>query len=190
MSRSAFAFVCLLLFPSMAGAGAGAATGAGTVDSLEAFARAVGMKNGRWHTRVTVTAAEIKPSPAADPAHLAEVRARIERQIGMVEEKDECLPTSSEGGTRLPGILLEPECSYSRLQAADGRWALSCAVSTNDEVASMDSEGTYSRKAVTGRHEGDITRKGVVLHVKAETESRYVGKCRPVKPFDVTAERD
>ncbi|HET9639991.1 MAG TPA: DUF3617 family protein [Allosphingosinicella sp.] len=184
MSRPAFALPLALLLPLAAAAPA--AVGA----SLEDFSRAVGMKKGLWHTRVTVTAAEIRPSPTADPAHLAEVRAQIEAKIGVAEEKDECLPAASPGGPRLPGILLEPDCSYSRLRAAGGRWSLNCAVATDDEMASMDSEGTYSRKAVTGRHEGDITRKGVVLHLKAETESRWVGKCNPPKTIDVTADGD
>jgi hypothetical protein len=183
MSRSAFLFFALLV-PLMAGAGAPA--GPGTFNSAEEFARAVGMKKGLWHTRVRVTAAELKPSPMADPADLAAIRAQIEGKIDVVEVNEECLSTISEGGPRLPGILLEPKCSYSRLQAADGRWALSCATATEHEVGNMDSEGTYSRKAVTGKHEGDITRRGVVLHLKAETESRYVGKCRPLEPFDVT----
>jgi len=182
MSRSAFALGFALLLPLMAGAGA--AAGPGAFDSLKAFARAVGMKKGGWQTRVKVTSAEIKS--ASDPAHLAEVRAEIEKQVGQVEEKDECSGTSPEGNPRLPGIVLEPGCFFSRLKAADGRWALSCAFSRNGEAAAMDSEGTYSRKAVTGRHEGDITRKGVVIHVKAETESRYVGKCRSPRPYELS----
>lgn len=188
MSRPAFPLVLLLLLPSMAGAGA--ATGTGTFDSLVEFVQAVGMKKGLWRTRVRVTAAEIQPSPGADPAHVAEVRARIERQVGLVEEKDECLLAPSKGGLRLPGILLNQECSYTRLRAGGGRWALSCAVSTRDEMSSMESKGTYARRAVTGSHKGEITRKGVLFRVKARTESRYVGECRPLKPFDVTGEGD
>jgi hypothetical protein len=177
-----------LLLPSIAGAGA--AAGAGTFNSVEEFARAVGMKKGGWHTRVKVTEAEIKPSPAADPAYLAQVRARIESQIGVVQEKDECSVNSPQGRPRLPGILLEPKCAYSRLQAADGLWALSCAISTTDEIGTAQSEGTYSRKKVTGRHEGVITHEGVVIHLTAETESRYVGECSAPKPFDTILEGD
>lgn len=184
MSRSALAFCFALLLPSMAGA----AADSGVYNSLEGFARAVGMKNGGWRTRIKVTAAEIKPSPAADPAQLAEVRARIESQIGVVQEKDECSGTSPEGRPRLPGILLEPKCAFNRLQAADGRWALSCSISTKDESGTTQSEGTYSRRKVTGRHEGEITHEGVVIHLKAETESRYVGKCPSLRPFDVNDE--
>ncbi len=185
MSRSlGFAFLLALL------AGTATAAGEGAFDTMEEFARAVGMKKGGWQTRVKVTTAEIRPSPAADQAVLAEVRARIEKQIGQVEVKDECSKPSREGRPRLPGIVLEPGCSLSRLQASDGRWSLSCGLSQNDETGTLNSAGSYSRKMVTGRHEGDFTYKGVVVHLTAETESRWVGECRPLKPLDVTADGD
>lgn len=171
-------------------AGTAAAAGEGQFDTLDEFARAVGMKKGGWQTRVKVTAAQIGPSPAADPAVLEEVRARIEKRTGQVEVKDECSGPSSDGRPRLPGILLEPGCSLSRLRAADGRWTLSCGLSRNGETGRLDSEGTYSRKMVTARHEGDFTYKGVALHLTAESESRWVGKCRPAKPVALTATSD
>ncbi|MEO7178505.1 MAG: DUF3617 family protein [Allosphingosinicella sp.] len=187
MSRSALAFCLALLVP----AAAGAAADSGAFNSLREFARAVGMKKGGWHTRVKVIAAEIRPSPGADPAYLAEIRSQIERKIGAVDEKEECSGKGAGGTPRLPGILPEPGCSYSRLYAADGRWSLGyrCA-SVGGDVANMESEGTYSRTAVTGRHEGDIAHKGVVVHLKAEIESRYVGECRPTKPHVMTKTSD
>lgn len=178
MSGRVFALSLALVLPVTAGA----AAAAGDFQSLGEFARAVGMKEGAWRTRVKVTAAQLMPSPGADPARLAEVRARIERQIGVSEEKEECTAAAGTGIPRLPGIVLEPAgCSYSRLQAAKGRWALTygCVVPANGERATMKSEGTYSRKAVTGRHEGNINYRGAVVHLKAETESRYVGKKCP-----------
>jgi hypothetical protein len=177
MSRPAFALCLAFLVPLSAAAGAGA------FDSLDAFARTVGMKTGGWQTRVKVTAAEIGPSPAADPAALAEVRANIEKRTGLVEVKEECSGLSPEGRPRLPGILLEPQCSPSRLRAGDGRWSLSCVLSKDDQTESLSSEGTYSRKRVIGRHEAEFTYKGVIIHVKAETESRWTGKCRPESPI-------
>lgn len=182
MRRLAFSIPLALLVPMIAVA----EPGAGSFDSVETFARAVGMKAGRWQTRVKVTAAQIKPSPGADPAQIAEVRARIESQVGRTDVRDQCTGAIGADAARLPGILLEPKCSYSRLHASVGRWALSCTLSGREEAGNLISEGTYSRKAVTGRHEGEITHEGVVVHLKAETESRYVGKCRPLKPFDVT----
>jgi hypothetical protein len=180
MPRSVLALTLALIVPLTAGAGA--ASGPGTFDSLREFVGAIGMKKGAWRTRVKVIAAQIEPSPEADPAHLAEVRAHVERQVGVSEEKEECTAAAGTGIPRLPGIVLEPAgCSYSRLNAARGRWALTygCAVPENGERATMQSEGTYSRKAVTGRHEGDINYRGVVVHLKAETRSRYVGKKCP-----------
>lgn len=162
--------------------GTAAAAGGGDFDTVEQFARAVGMKKGGWQTRAKVTAAQILPSPAADPAVLEEVRASIEKRIGLVQVKEECSGPSSEGRPRLPGIVLEPGCSLSRMRAADGRWTLSCALSRDGETGRLESEGTYSPRAVTARHQGDFTYKGVAMHLTAETESRWVGKCRPPSP--------
>ena len=185
MSRSAVALPLALLLP-LATAAPAAADSLGT---LEEFAQAVGMKPGAWRTRVKVTAASIRPSPGADPAHLAEVRARVEKQVGVSDEKEECTAAPGRAIPRLPGIVLEPAgCTYDRLHASRGRWGLTygCKVPENLEMATMRSEGTYSRKSVTGRHEGDINYRGVVVRLKAETRSRYVGKCPALKPFDVT----
>jgi hypothetical protein len=169
MSR--FAVALVLSIPVAAAAAPGA------LGSIEEFAGAVAMKRGGWHTTVRVTAADVGPSPTADPAKLATARARIQSQVGVVTERDECVGPASEG-PRLPGILIEPRCSFSRLQAADGRWTLdsSCRSLEGVEMGSLTSAGTYSPEKVTGRHEGVISHEGVVVHLEAETESRYIGE--------------
>ncbi len=158
-----------------------AAAASGTLASVEEFAHAIGMKPGGWRTSVKLTAAEIRPSPAADPAIIAEAQGRIEAQLGVVNERNECLKPAGKGELRLPGIIIDPVCTFSGMQAADGRWALtsSCRLPEADQSGTLIAEGTYSHKAVTGRHEGDINYKGVTVHLKAETTSRYIGKCRP-----------
>ncbi|HYI40526.1 MAG TPA: DUF3617 family protein [Allosphingosinicella sp.] len=180
MSRSALAFCVALLVPLAAGA----AAGSGAFGSLDEFARAVGLKKGGWLTRLKVTATAIEASPEADPAELAAVRARIAKQSGTVEETAQCSDRAVVDTERLPGFLVERGCSYARLYAADGRWALSssCSRNGNDGQANITSEGTYSRKAVTGRHEGEMSRKGIVIRFKAETESRFTGRCGSANP--------
>lgn len=162
----------------------------GAVGTLEEFARAVGMKKGAWRTRITITAANFKPSPNADPADVAKIRAQMESHLGKVQERNECLDPKSGGGLRLPGIIIDPACSFSRMTAAGGRWTVdsACSSTATDETGRLRGEGTYSRTAVTGRHEGEVSMKGVVIDVKAEFESRHVGKCPSTKPFDVTVE--
>lgn len=179
MSRSALAFCVALLVPVTAGA----AAGSGTFGSLDEFARAVGLKKGGWLTRLKATATAIESSPEADPAELAAVRDRIAKQSGTVEETAQCSDGAVVDTERLPGILLEPGCSYARLHAADGRWALSYSCSkAKDDGFNITSQGTYSRKAVTGRHEGQMSRKGIVIRFKAETESRFTGQCGSANP--------
>ena len=188
MSRPALALPLALLLP-LATAAPAAVEGLG---SLAQFARAIGMKQGAWHTRLTVTAADFKPSPNADPADLAKIRAQLELHVGKVQERNECLDRKSGGGLRLPGIIVDPVCSFSRMKAAGGRWALdsACNDPVKGETARLRGEGTYARTAVTGWHEGEASLKGVVFDVKVEFESRHVGKCSAPRPFDVTAEGD
>ncbi len=186
MSRLGY-FLPLILILPLAAAAASAPVAFGT---LAEFARSVGMKQGAWRTKVTVTAADFKPSPTADPADVAKIRAQTEAQLGKVQERNECLDSKSGGGLHLPGIVIDPTCSFSRTNASGGRWTLdsACSAPATGEEGMLRGEGTYSRTAVTGRHEGQVSFKGVVFHMKAEFESRHVGKCKALRPFDVTDE--
>lgn len=181
MSRSAlapgFALVVLL-----AGAAAGAAVR--ILGSVEEFAEAVGMKPGGWQVTMKPVAARIEATPGADPANVAALKAEIEPQIGTVEVVDECMSPASAGSVRLPGILVERGCSYSRLEAGGGRWAMAatCPAPGKDGTVTLAGEGTYSSGLVTGRHEARIPIRGLVAHVTAETVSRFVGECSPQAP--------
>jgi hypothetical protein len=186
MLRSRFALLSVLVLPLVA------ASAPGDFGSLREFAGAVRMKPGAWQTRITITEAKFKPSPTAAPAELAKIRADMEARLGKADQRNECLDPGSENGLRLPGIVIDPSCSFSRLHAAGGRWTLDSTCSEPDkrEFATMKGEGTYSRRAVAGRHEGEASFKGAVLDIRVEFESRHVGKCPSLRPFDVTAEDD
>lgn len=175
MIRTALALLAAALLPILV------AASPSPIDSMEAFARAVGMKKGAWQTRVTITAVDFKPSPTATPEAFAKIRADLESRLGKVTLRNECLGTGSD---RLPGIVIDPSCAFSRMEAADGRWTLdsACSDPAKRESATMKGEGGFSRKAVTGRHVGEASFKGVVVHVTAEFESRHVGKCRAPGP--------
>jgi hypothetical protein len=57
-------------------------------------------------------------------------------------------------------------------------------------VGTLRGEGTYSPTAVTGRQEGDVSFKGVIVRLKAEMASHHIGECSAPKPFDTTLEDD
>jgi Protein of unknown function (DUF3617) len=180
MPRPAYALVALIVLPLAA------ASSPGDFGSLEEFARAVGMKRGAWTTRITVTAADFGPSPKADPAVLAKTRAQFESLLGKVRERHECLDKESEKALRLPGIVVDPTCSFSRIHAKGGRWTLdsSCDNPAIEEAGTLRGEGSYSPTAVKGTHEGLASFKGVVVQVRARFESRHVGQCSAPGPFD------
>ena len=181
MFRSASLLSLALLIPVVAEA----AAGVGDLDSMEKFARTIGMESGGWQTRVTLTAVEFKPSPAALPADVSTTRAQFESRLGKVTERRECLAPGSDRAIQLPGIVIDPTCAFSRIQANGGRWTLdsTCRDPVARESADLRGEGTYSPTLVTGRHEGGASFKGVTVHLKAEFESRHVGECEPASPI-------
>ncbi|MEA3064429.1 MAG: hypothetical protein QOJ27_868 [Sphingomonadales bacterium] len=95
---------------------------------------------------------------------------------------DECTSVPSSAVT-LPGILLEKDCSFSRIEGGKGRWALSstCKVGQGS-ISSYVAQGAYSAKTVSGRHEVDLSINGVLVHMKIATVSRFMGECRPPPP--------
>lgn len=176
MSRPALALSLALLVPLAA------AAAPRPFASIEEFARAIGLKKGGWHTSVKLTALDVQASPGIDPAVAAGLKAQIESRADADPGMDECTGVASRAVT-LPGILLEKDCSFSRIEGGEGRWALSstCKVGQGS-ISNFVSQGTYSAKAVTGLHEMDISLDGVVVHMKAESVSRFVGECRPPPP--------
>jgi hypothetical protein len=151
---------------------------------VEKFAGAIGLKQGGWRTSLKLLAAEVEALPGADPALVARTKARIAQRLGTVDEIDECSGHDSLASLRLPGILVEPGCSVSRMEAGDGRWAIAAACPAAGErgPGGVVAQGTYSPGTVTGRHDADLSHKGVIVHAKVETVSRFVGECRPPPP--------
>lgn len=172
MSRPLFA---LLLLPLAAGAVAAA-----PFASLEEFARATGMKQGGWRTSMKFESANVEVLPGADPATVAEIKARTRSQVGQVNEVDECFDPASEASPVLPGFVIEPQCSFRRLEAGGGRWAMdaTCPNPERRGTATIVAQGAYSPESVTGRHEVHLAASGVIVHAKIETASRFAGECR------------
>jgi hypothetical protein len=176
MSRPALALFLALLVP-LAAAAAPRPFG-----SIEEFAHAIGLKKGGWHTSVKLTGLDLQTPPGIDPAIAAGLKAQIESRAATDDGMDECTSVASNAVT-LPGILLEKDCSFSRIEGGNGRWALSstCKVGQGS-LSNFVAEGTYSAKTVTGRHEVGLSINGVVVHMKVATVSRFIGECRPPPP--------
>lgn len=178
MCRRILVISLALLAPLAAGASTNA------FGTVQEFAREIALKPGNWHTRAKVIDARVESEPGADPASIAALRARIEPRIGKIDEMNECVERVPSALPRLPGILLERDCSFSRIEGGEGRWkvASSCSFNSGQGKAVTLAQGTYSRQTVTGRHEGQVRIDGAIVHLEAETVSRYTGKCRPEPP--------
>lgn len=161
----------------LAVAGGAAATTAG-YDSIEAFARAIGMKPGGWHTSLKVKAVRVEPRPGGNPAAAAAVKARLESAATRGDEMDDCVHEPAVGKASLPGILLEKGCSFSRMEVAEGRWAVTsqCKIGEGAVVKTVG-EGSYAPDLVTGRHVVDFSSADLSSHIELETVTRFTGEC-------------
>lgn len=175
MLRPALALPLALLVPLAA-----AAAPLRPFDSIEEFARSLGLKKGGWQTSIKVVAVDIQPPPGMEPARVAELKAGIAKTGG---DEYECVgepPTA----VILPGILLADECSVSPIEGGNGRWSLSSTCKGGPGAPFVIvGEGSYSADRTTGRHSFDLATGGVKLHIVAETVSRFVGQCRPNVPL-------
>lgn len=150
--------------------------------TVEEFARAIGMKPGGWHTKFTVTSIEVELPPGTDPALLEPVKAAMPLKVGSVQEQHECAGPAQ--GVSLPGILLSRDCSFSRMESGDGRWAIrSTCPMPGGGMASASAHGTHDPESVTGAQVLEVSLGGLVAHVKGDIVSHYTGpQCRPPAP--------
>jgi hypothetical protein len=172
MSRPAFALSLVLLVP-LAAAAAPPSFG-----SMAEFAGALGLKKGGWHTDVKVTALDIRTPPGADPAVASGLRAQIESKDAIGDGIDECTDPASRT-VILPGMLLEDDCAFSRIEGGGGRWALSTSCKLGPGTVSRSvGEGSYSAEAVTGHQSVELSLGSTVVRMKVETASHFIGECR------------
>ncbi|MEA3008953.1 MAG: hypothetical protein QOJ91_645 [Sphingomonadales bacterium] len=180
MTRPALALALVLLAPLAV------AAAPVTFHSMAELAGALGLKKGGWHTDVKVTALDIQTPPGTDPAVASDLRAQIEAKAVTGEGIDECTDPASST-VLLPGMLLENDCAFSRIEGGEGRWALSTSCRLGPGAVSHSvGEGLYSAEAVTGRQAVELSLEGTVIRMKVETASRFIGECRaPPVPVSV-----
>lgn len=178
MSRPALALSLALLVPIAA------AAAPLTFRSIDEFARAVGLKKGGWQTKVNLTSLDIEMPPGTDPAATAKLKAELTASVAA-EDDVECADSAS-GAVQMPGILLDRNCSFRRIEAGGGRWALSSECQSGPSFSStIVGQGSYSAERTTGRHEVELSMPGAKVRLSAETLSRFVGECRPPVPVKV-----
>jgi hypothetical protein len=184
MSRPSLALALVLLVP-LAAAAAPVSFG-----SMAELAGALGLKKGGWHTDVKVTALDIRTPPGTDPAVASGLKAQIESKAAIGDGIDECTDPASRT-VILPGMLLEDDCTFSRIEGGGGRWALSTSCRLGPGAVSHSvGEGGYSAEAVTGRQAVELSLEGTVIRMKVETTSRFTGACRaPPVPVSVDVRR-
>ena len=180
MPRSPLALSLVLLAPLAA------AAAPGQFGSIAELAGALGLKKGGWHTDIKITALAVRTPPGTDPAVAAGLKALLESKAATGDGIDECTDPASKT-VPLPGMLLEDDCAFSRIEGGAGRWALSATCKLGPgAVSTTAGEGSYSTDAVTGRHAVEMSIDGTVVQMKVDTASRFTGKCSaPSHPVSV-----
>jgi hypothetical protein len=166
----------LLAFPLTLAAGAG--LGADAPLRPEHMRQAMGLKLGAWQTKTRLVDVKVEPVAGGSAGDGAGAEAALRAQFGKGATEGLCLWDDPDR-LYLPGIIAMPGCDYSRIEARNGRFAVT-ATCRNPEPAGVIEvavEGTYTPERMTTRSEMTATVLGMRARIKLESASRFKGKC-------------
>ena len=143
----------------------------------EQMRRAMGLKLGEWRTEYTVADVQVEPAPGGTRADAERSKPAIRARLGQPTQA-QCL---WDDGQRLylPGIRGMPGCDYSRIEARNGRFAITavCRQPNSAEVTKVVVAGSYTAEHITARSEATLPIEGMRVRVKLDSKSRFVGEC-------------
>ncbi|HEX8063617.1 MAG TPA: DUF3617 family protein [Allosphingosinicella sp.] len=159
---------------------AGAGLAADSRRRPEQLRQAMGLKLGEWESTVTVADVQVEPTPGADPAEAEKAAAALRPQIGTSRTHKECLWNSPDL-VFIPGLRVESGCEFSRVEARNGRYAVTgiCSRPEGGVRVEMAFEGSYAADSMTSHFEATTTTGQVRIRMKADAQSRYAGQCPP-----------
>jgi hypothetical protein len=152
----------------------------------ERMREAMGLKLGAWQTVSTLVELKVEPGPGDDPAEAERGAAAIRAEAAKPMIQDQCLWDDKER-LYLPGVRTPGNCEYSRLEARNGKFAITslCRHPESSAVIEVAIDGTYGPKRLAYRSEAVATAGKGRIRVKTESKSRFMGKCT-VPPVVVT----
>jgi hypothetical protein len=142
----------------------------------------MGLKPGSWRTTAHLVDMRIDTQSKDDAARGAEVTSAVRSKAEKSFSGDECLP-ESPAALFIPGFqLAEAGCEFSRVEAGEGRFAVSAICDRLDPPIrlEMDVAGTYDSKRVSSRVRSAATVKGDRVDLTLELKSRFIGRCKAV----------
>ncbi|MGZ8285935.1 MAG: DUF3617 domain-containing protein [Allosphingosinicella sp.] len=143
----------------------------------EQLRQAMGLKLGEWRTSFKLADVQVDPAPGGTAADAERAVPSIRAQLSAPLQT-QCLWDDRER-MYLPGLRGMPNCEYSRVEAGNGRFALTAMCKQRDsaEIIEIAVEGRYDREHMTTRAEVRLSIEGMPVRVKMDSESRFVGKC-------------
>jgi hypothetical protein len=160
-----------------------AAPALAAVTSVEphALRKIMGLRLGAWHTDFTVTEIQVEPTPGGDAAAVARAEADLRGKVGVPRTSDECLWDSPEQ-MFIPGIRVGSGCDFSRVEARDGRFAVTMLCEQPSAGSRVESsfQGAYAPESIDGHFDITVTTGQLRIRMKADGKSRYAGACPPI----------
>ena len=144
----------------------------------ERMREAMGLKLGAWRSTSRLVDVQVTPAPGGNAADAERAAAAIRAQFGGNVADDQCLWDDRER-LYLPGMRDIPGCDFSRLEARDGRFALtaSCRHAQPEGTVEFAIEGRYAPERMTARSRMTASTSGLRARIEVETESRFTGEC-------------
>lgn len=139
---------------------------------------AMGLKLGVWKTKSRLVDLQVDSAPGGDQAGADRHVARFRALLGQDVLQNQCLQDRPDR-LSLPGLHPPPGCDYSRLEARNGRFAVTslCKDPGSEEAFEVALEGSYTPKRITVRSQASAPHPRGRMHLKIDIESRYSGSC-------------
>jgi hypothetical protein len=151
------------------------------LDKAAAF-KLVGLKPGRWETKVAVESVRASPVEGGRPLPSG-VQAEIEGRLTRQTTAEICIGTglSPNGDMMLPGLQIVAACKLDQLDVREGAFMIrsSCAGGgVPPETGNVTFEATHSGDALQARSTMHDRNQAMEIEVKTTISSRYLGECR------------
>jgi len=142
----------------------------------------MGLKPGRWHTVIRITAATALP--ASGKVVPENIQTELRKKVGSSFETEDCIGSNQipHSDLVLPGIKIASECTLGEVEADRRHLKLraSCGSLSDGFRADVDVEATHTDVAMTANAETSAFSKaaGFGTKINVTTSSTYAGECR------------
>ncbi len=157
----------------------------------EQMRQAMGLKLGAWKTKSRLVDLQVEPGPGGDAAETERDVAKFRALLGKEVIQDQCLRDRPDR-LSLPGLHPPPGCAYTRLEARDGRFAVTsqCKEPNSDDEFAVDLKGTYTPERMIVSSDATAPHPRGRMRMKLVAESRFTGSCDSIPAIETPPAED